>query len=91
MITFDSAKRQINLAKHGVDLVIAEIVLAGTVVTLEDSREAYGETRIQALGLYNGRVMQVVYTPRGDADHIISVRKAERHEATYYWSIHRGR
>lgn len=90
MITFDPAKREANLQKHGLDLVIAGQVLAGFTITREDARDAYGETRLQTLGESNGLVVVVVHTPRAEADHIISVRKAERHEARIYWKNHPG-
>lgn len=86
MITYDPAKREANLQKHGLDLAIAESVLAGNTLTLEDVREGYGEVRLQTLGTWNGIVVFVVHTPRNDADHIISIRRANKHEASYYWS-----
>jgi uncharacterized DUF497 family protein len=85
MISFDSAKREINLRKHGLDLIIAEHVLMGFIITREDTRQAYGEERFQSLGEWNGLVVVVVHTPRDGCDHIISVRKADRHETRYYW------
>jgi uncharacterized DUF497 family protein len=33
-------------------------------------------------------VVFVVHTQRGDADHIISIRKAEKHEERIYWKHH---
>ncbi|MDR0577476.1 MAG: BrnT family toxin, partial [Candidatus Accumulibacter sp.] len=53
--------------------------------TREDEAGAYGERRLQTLGLWNGVVMFVVHTPRGDDDHVISIRKAQRHEERIYW------
>lgn len=86
MITYDEAKRTANLAKHGLDLAIAEEVLAGATITHEDARAQYGETRLQTLGVYQGVVVVVViHTPRNAADHIISIRKAKKHETHYYW------
>jgi uncharacterized DUF497 family protein len=86
MITFDPAKCQANIAKHGLDFAIAEEVLAGFTITREDRRGPYGEVRLQSIGLHNGVVVVVVvHAPRGEADHIISIRKAESHETRYYW------
>lgn len=45
MFTWDEAKRQENLEKHGIDFVDAEIIFAGYTITAEDIREAYGEQR----------------------------------------------
>lgn len=86
MITWDEAKRLQNIAKHGVDFTIAQEVLSGVTVTREDTRASYGELRYQTLGLYKGVVvMLVVHTPRQNIDHIISIRKADKHEQKYYW------
>ena len=51
MITWDEAKQQQNIAKHGVDFSIAEEVLSGITVTQEDTRANYGEPRYQTLGM----------------------------------------
>ena len=95
MISFDPNKQASNLDMHGIDLTIAEEVLWGFTITREDTRLAYGETRLQTLGEYNGHMVVVVHTPRTntqgvEVDHIISIRKAERHEARYYWQNHPG-
>jgi uncharacterized protein len=61
-------------------------VFAGNTLTREDERAAYGEMRLQTLGVWRGVVVFVVHTPRGeDDDHIISIRKADRHEQRAYW------
>ena len=60
-------------------------MFAGFTVTREDGRDAYGELRLQTLGLFSGVVVFIVHTPRGDAYHIISIRKAEKHEERIYW------
>lgn len=63
MITYDEAKRAMNLQRHGFDFVGSEVVFAGFTVTREDGRDAYGEIRMQTLGLWNGVVVFVVHTP----------------------------
>jgi uncharacterized DUF497 family protein len=40
--------------------------------------------------LWNGVVVFVVHTARGKADHIISIRKAERHEERIFWNNYSG-
>lgn len=57
----------------------------GYTITREDVRVAYGELRLQTLGLWHGIVVFVVHTARGNADHVISIRKAETHEERIYW------
>lgn len=86
MISYDEDKRLANIAKHGIDFAIAEEVLAGFTISKEDTRVAYGEPRFMTLGLWQGIVVVVViHTPRDDTDHIISIRKAEKHESKYYF------
>jgi uncharacterized protein len=85
MISYDEAKRQVNLRVHGFDFIGCETVLAGFTISREDGRDDYGEWRLQTLGLWSGVVVFIVHTPRGDHDHIISIRKAEKHESQLYW------
>lgn len=79
-ISFDPAKRARILAERGLDFADAAEVFAGTTAEAEDTREDYGETRIICFGLLRGRLVQVVYTPRGADRHIISMRKANDRE-----------
>ena len=85
MITYDEVKRQINIKRHGIDFLGSEAVFAGFTITREDGRDGYGELHLQTLGLLAGIVVFVVHTARGDADHVISIRKAEKHEERIYW------
>jgi uncharacterized DUF497 family protein len=85
MVTFDEVKRQVNIKNHGFDFVGSEAVFDGFTITREDARDTYGELRLQTLGLWNGDVVFVVHTARGNADHVISIRKAEKHEERIYW------
>jgi uncharacterized DUF497 family protein len=84
MITYDEAKRRINLLQHGLDFVGCEAIFDGPVVSWEDKRLDYGEQRTNALGFLNGIVVHLTYTERGDNLHIISLRKAEKHEIRYF-------
>jgi uncharacterized DUF497 family protein len=77
VITFDETKRQANIAKHGIDLAALSGFFDGDLLT----REAYGELRFQSVGWHAGEMLFVVWTPGGDEwPHIISARKAEKHE-----------
>jgi len=78
MVTYDETKREANIRNHGFDFVGSEAVFGGFTITREDGRDAYGELRLQTLGLWNDVVVFVVHTPRGDDDHIISIRKVEK-------------
>ena len=90
MVTDDESKREANIEKHGFDFVGSDAVFAGFTITREDQRVAYAECRLQTLGLWNGVVVFVVHTPRGEDDHIISIRKADRHEERIYWAHYPG-
>lgn len=84
MPTWDERKRQSNLKGHGLDFLGCEAVFDGPVVTWNDDRVAYGELRINLLGWLNGIVVHLTYTERQDDLHVISLRKAEKHEIRYF-------
>ena len=86
MFTWDEDKRRANLDKHAIDFADAEKILDGYTVTAEDLRETYGEQRFLTLGVLHGEVVSVSHTPREDDDHIISIRKATKYEARFYFS-----
>ena len=90
MVTYDEEKRLANLDKHGFDFVGGEAIFAGFTVCREDGRDAYGEMRFQSIGIWNGVVVFVAHTPRGEADHLISIRKAKRHEERIFWNNYPG-
>jgi len=46
----------------------------------------YGERRFLTLGLLADQVVSVVHTERDDDVRIISIRKATKHEALFYFS-----
>jgi uncharacterized protein len=86
MFAWDEAKRRANLKKHGIDFTDAEKIFSGVTLTAEDTREAYGERRYLTLGLLDDQVVSVTHTERSDDIRIISIRKATKHEARYYFS-----
>ena len=86
MFTWDEKKRKLNLAKHGIDFHDASEIFGGPLVTVEDTREDYGEPRYVALGLLRGVVVSVAYVERHDNVRIISIRKALKHEARFFLS-----
>ena len=83
-ITFDPAKRQAAQAERGLDFVDAAVVFAGLTITVEDVRRDYGEPRYQTVGYLARRMVMVVWTPRGEARHIISMRKCNEREKAIY-------
>jgi len=84
LLEFDPTKRTTNLAKHHIDLAEAERVFEGDTLTIEDDRFDYGEQRFITIGRLDGRMVVMVWTPRGAARRIISLRKAnDREQAAY--------
>lgn len=86
LITWDEPKRLENIRKHKIDLADLVPLFDYSMVTVEDSRESYGELRLQSLGMWQGRVVFLVWTPRGeDTAHLISCRYADRQETDDYF------
>jgi uncharacterized DUF497 family protein len=86
MFLWDDAKRRTNLRKHGIDFADADRIFRGFTLTAEDDREAYGEPRFMTLGLLADQVVSVTHTERAGLIRIISIRKATRNEARFYFS-----
>lgn len=84
LIEWDDDKRAATLAARGLDFVRAGEVFAGRHFTAQDMRADYPEARFITVGLLDGRMVVLVWTPRGEARRIISMRKAnEREQARY--------
>lgn len=79
-ITFDKAKREKTLVERGLDFERCGEVFAGDCATAPDGRQDYGEVRMITVGRLDDRVVVVVWTPRGEARRIISMRKANERE-----------
>lgn len=87
MPTWDESKRRRNIKLHGLDFEGADAIWDNFTVTREDIREDYGEKRLVTFGLLKGEVVVLVHTDRNDDMHIISLRRAEKYEARYYFEI----
>lgn len=83
-ITCDPAKRAETKKERGLDFLDAAEVFAGRELTVEDTRHDYGEQRFQTVGHLAGRMVMVVWTPRGSARHVISMRKCNVKEQARY-------
>ena len=79
-ITWDPAKRDAALVRRGLDFADANIVFNGSTFDWIDDRFDYGEVRTITIGTLRGRMVVVVWTQRGEARHIISMRKANERE-----------
>ena len=78
--TWKGAKRAANLKKHEFDFADAEQVFNGPTFTVEDARDYDGEQRFSSTGFLGTAIVTICHTETEDEIHIISMRKAERHE-----------
>jgi uncharacterized DUF497 family protein len=83
-ITFDPAKREATLRDRGLDFEQAVEVFTGATIDIPDLRRDYGENRIISVGYLRGRMMVVGWTPRGEARHVFSMRRANDREKARY-------
>lgn len=83
-ITFDAAKNERNVAQRGISFELAEEFEWDGALIVEDTRKDYGERRFQVLGLIEGRLYMLVFTPRSGNVHVISLRKANKREVRWY-------
>lgn len=84
MLAWDESKRISNLQAHGLDFAGVDAVFDAPVWSWEDTREAYGEQRINLVGWLRGQLVHLTYTDDGDVLRAISLRKAEKHEIRRY-------
>ena len=85
-IEYPPTKREATLAERGLDMARAAEIFSGATLTVEDDREDYGETRLITIGFLDSRMVVVVWTQRGVARRIISLRKANEREQKAYAS-----
>ena len=81
---FDASKSKANLAKHGMDFEMAQELwrdAEGLVVPARHSNE----TRKLLIAQREGKLWTAVFTERGDATRIISVRRSRDNERMAYY------
>lgn len=61
---WDEEKARINFDKHGVRFEDAIYIFENQTIERQDTRRDYGEVRIEAYGILDGRVLTVIYTDR---------------------------
>ncbi|MFT3812920.1 MAG: BrnT family toxin [Acidovorax sp.] len=84
-LIWDEAKRQANLAKHGLDFADAGEVLDSRYrLDLPELRGTEQRTRSVSYALGFLAVLTVVHTGRDGAARIISLRRASRQEREVY-------
>lgn len=86
---WDEKKRQSNLEKHKIDFVRARFLFDGRPVhTWPSSYNA--EPKLATIGVLNGLCYTAIWTLRGSAIRLISVRRSRNDEIREYHKIHGG-
>jgi uncharacterized DUF497 family protein len=80
---YDPGKSASNLEKHGIDFEQAQTLWEDQWM-LEAPAKTEDEMRFLSIGKIQGKHWAAIWTPRGDAVRIISVRRARREEIEYY-------
>lgn len=85
MLVWDEAKRKSNLEKHGLDFKDAHLVCDNPdKCTYESTRKDERRLLDLAFAMVNGRLLALIYSPRGEDVRVISFRPASREERKQY-------
>ena len=87
LFEWDEAKREANLAKHGLDLLRGADLFDGRPVYTYPSPRG-DEPRSVTVGLVAGQLLALVWTRRGEAVRLISLRRARGGEKDAYRARH---
>ena len=83
---WDEDKAAFNWREHGLEFDEGIKVFQDPfAVERLDTREDYGEERINLIGMCDGVLIHVTYTEREERIRIISARRAEKHEQDDYY------
>jgi len=79
-------KARSNLANHGVRFAEASTIFGDSFsLTIPDPEHSQSEKRYITMGrAFNGKLLVVVHTDRGDNIRVISARRASRRERKFY-------
>jgi len=83
-LSYDSAKNDSNIQKHGLSLAEARLLEWDTALEWLDGRKNYGEERRIALVLMKQRLYCIVYVELKVGIRVISLRKANVREVEKY-------
>jgi len=86
LFEWDKLKNEKNLAKHGIDFILAAQIFENEFLNLPSSHA--DEKRWFAVGDVGGKMLTVVYTIRGEALRIISASRARDNEIGAYRQIY---
>lgn len=81
---WDRKKNETNILRHEIDFQDAASIFEHPLLIKADTRKDYGEKRLIGLGLLFGVIIVIVFTHRGDAIRVISIRRANRNERKVY-------
>ncbi|MFO1103272.1 MAG: BrnT family toxin [Methylocystis sp.] len=84
MIEYDPQKDALNREIRGLSFELVNDFRWERAIVGRDDRRDYGEDRFWALGFIGEDLYSVVFTPRGMAIRVISLRKASRKERMAY-------
>ena len=79
-LTYDRVKNERNIAERGLSFDLAAEFDWSSALITEDTRQPYPEHRYQALGWIGEHLHMLVFTPRNEAVHVISLRRANQRE-----------
>ena len=83
-ISFDPDKSHRTEVERGLPFSLVLDLDWSSALIKEDTRRDYGERHLQVLGLIRGRLHAMVFTPRHDKVHVISLRKANNREVKHH-------
>jgi len=83
-ISYDPLKSLRNEVERGLPFSLVVNLEWDSALIKEDTRKDYGERRFRVLGLILGRLHGMVFTPRANKVHVISLRKANDREVKQY-------
>ena len=85
LFEWDASKNDACFVTRGFDFEFAGQVLFDPKRLMSlDNRRSYGEDRYQVIGMIDGTLYVVVFTPRRASQRIISARKANQREIKRY-------
>lgn len=83
-ISFDQLKSKRNELLRGLSFNLALQFEWSTAIISADLRYDYGEARYTAMGFLDEKLHVIVFTPREQAVHVISLRRANSREVGLY-------
>ena len=83
---WDETKRAANLRKHGLDLIAGTVLFDGRPIYVYPSPRLE-EQRFVTIGLLNDEFVALVWTERGPANRLISLRRARNAEKGAYHAL----